>query len=181
MTQYIITATRVCSMGEPEVSIIDILDDKNKALSLFTSLVDDAMEDYGEELDNEMDITIDTEAGIARVYNSEDPLMDYYEIKIHTHQTADSTISPVMKQFMDLKSKHPDSLILFRSGDFYETYQQDAEKASDILGIILTNTKMKDPDGNSVKMAGFPCHALDTYLPKFIRAGERVAICDTTK
>ena len=84
-----------------------------------------------------------------------------------------------MKQFLDLKSKHPDALLLFRSGDFYETYQQDAEKASKILGITLTkSSKQKGPDGNAVKMAGFPYHALDTYLPKLIRAGERVAICD---
>ena len=78
-----------------------------------------------------------------------------------------------------MKSKHPDALLLFRTGDFYETYQQDAEKASKILGITLTkSTKQKGPDGNAVKMAGFPYHALDTYLPKLIRAGERVAICD---
>jgi DNA mismatch repair ATPase MutS len=85
----------------------------------------------------------------------------------------------MMKQFLDLKSKHPDALLLFRVGDFYETYQQDARKASQVLGITLTkSSKTKGPDGKPVEMAGFPYHALDTYLPKLIRAGERVAICD---
>lgn len=99
--------------------------------------------------------------------------------KAMKQESKQDELSPMMKQFLDLKSKHPDSLILFRTGDFYETYQQDAEKAAKILGIILTkSTKQKGPDGNAVKMAGFPYHALDTYLPKLIRAGERVAICD---
>lgn len=99
--------------------------------------------------------------------------------KVMKQESKQDELSPMMKQFLDLKSKHPDSLVLFRTGDFYETYQQDAEKAAKILGIILTkSTKQKGPDGNAVKMAGFPYHALDTYLPKLIRAGERVAICD---
>jgi len=99
--------------------------------------------------------------------------------KAMKQESKQEELSPIMKQFLDLKSKHPDSLMLFRTGDFYETYQQDAEKASKILGITLTkSTKQKGPDGNAVKMAGFPYHALDTYLPKLIRAGERVAICD---
>ena len=85
----------------------------------------------------------------------------------------------MLKQFMDLKKKHPDALLLFRCGDFYETYMQDAEKSSKILGITLTkSSKTKDPDGKPLAMAGFPYHALDTYLPKLIRAGQRVAICD---
>ena len=85
----------------------------------------------------------------------------------------------MLKQFLDLKKKHPDALLLFRCGDFYETYQKDAEKASKILGITLTrSSKTKDQDGKPLAMAGFPYHALDTYLPKLIRAGERVAICD---
>lgn len=88
-------------------------------------------------------------------------------------------LSPMVKQFLDLKKKHPDALLLFRCGDFYETYMKDAEKASKVLGITLTrSTKAKDPDGKPLAMAGFPYHALDTYLPKLIRAGERVAICD---
>lgn len=83
----------------------------------------------------------------------------------------------MMKQFMSLKAKHPDALLLFRCGDFYETYLQDAIDASKILGITLTkrnNGGSKDP----TEMAGFPHHALDTYLPKLVRAGRRVAICD---
>ena len=85
----------------------------------------------------------------------------------------------MVKQFLDLKKKHPDALLLFRCGDFYETYMQDAEKSSKILGITLTkSSKTKDPEGKPLAMAGFPYHALDTYLPKLIRAGQRVAICD---
>ena len=85
----------------------------------------------------------------------------------------------MVKQFLDLKKKHPDALLLFRCGDFYETYKDDAEKASKILGITLTkSSKTKDDQGKPLAMAGFPYHALDTYLPKLIRAGQRVAICD---
>jgi antirestriction protein ArdC len=99
--------------------------------------------------------------------------------KQETKAVAAIALSPMMKQFMDLKSKHPDALLLFRVGDFYETYQNDARKAANILGITLTkSSKSKGPDGKPLEMAGFPHHALDTYLPKLIRAGERVAICD---
>ena len=85
----------------------------------------------------------------------------------------------MLRQFLDLKQKHPDALLLFRTGDFYETYKEDAEKASKILGITLTkSTKTKDEQGKPLVMAGFPYHALDSYLPKLIRAGQRVAICD---
>lgn len=88
-------------------------------------------------------------------------------------------VYPILKQFLDLKKKHPDALLLFRCGDFYETYKDDAEKASRILGITLTkSSKTKDDEGKPLAMAGFPYHALDTYLPKLIRAGQRVAICD---
>lgn len=88
-------------------------------------------------------------------------------------------LSPMLKQFYDLKSKHPDALLLFRCGDFYETYQQDAQKASFVLGITLTRSNNRNtPDGKPMEMAGFPHHALDTNLPKLIRAGLRVAICD---
>lgn len=76
------------------------------------------------------------------------------------------------KQFTKLKEMHPDTLLLFRCGDFYESYQEDAESASRILGITLTRDKAGD------RLAGFPYHALDTYLPKLIRAGHRLAICD---
>ncbi len=85
-------------------------------------------------------------------------------------------LTPMMKQFYSLKSKHPDAIMLFRCGDFYETYAQDAVIASDILGITLT--KRANGQCQGVEMAGFPYHALDTYLPKLIRAGKRVAICD---
>lgn len=83
---------------------------------------------------------------------------------------AKLNVSPMMKQFQELKAKHPDATILFRCGDFYETYQEDAEVVAKTLGITLTN---KD----DIKMAGFPYHALDQYLPKLIRHGMRVAIC----
>ena len=82
----------------------------------------------------------------------------------------------MMKQFLDLKAKHPDAVMLFRCGDFYETYSTDAIVAAEILGITLT--KRANGKGKTIEMAGFPHHALDTYLPKLIRAGKRVAICD---
>ena len=88
----------------------------------------------------------------------------------------DVVLTPMMKQFFELKAKHPDAIMLFRCGDFYETYSEDAVVASEILGITLT--KCANGQGKSVEMAGFPHHALDTYLPKLIRAGKRVAICD---
>lgn len=90
-----------------------------------------------------------------------------------------AAVSPLVRQYLDLKRKHPDAVLLFRCGDFYETYKEDAVKASNILGITLTkSTSRKDDEGKPLAMAGFPYHALDTYLPKLIRAGERVAICD---
>ncbi len=86
-------------------------------------------------------------------------------------------LTPMMKQFFTLKAKHPDALMLFRCGDFYETYCEDAVAASKILGITLTRRNNGGSTGTT-EMAGFPHHALDTYLPKLIRAGRRVAICD---
>lgn len=88
----------------------------------------------------------------------------------------DIVLTPMMKQFLDLKAKHPDAVMLFRCGDFYETYSTDAVVASEILGITLT--KRANGKGKTIEMAGFPHHALDTYLPKLIRVGKRVAICD---
>ena len=85
-------------------------------------------------------------------------------------------LTPMMKQFLDLKAKHPDEVMLFRCGDFYETYSTDAIVAAEILGITLT--KRANGKGKTIEMAGFPHHALDTYLPKLVRAGKRVAICD---
>ncbi|MBQ7554756.1 MAG: DNA mismatch repair protein MutS [Bacteroidaceae bacterium] len=89
---------------------------------------------------------------------------------------ADIEMTPMMKQFLGLKAKNPDALMLFRCGDFYETYSTDAVEAAGILGITLT--KRANGKGKTIEMAGFPHHALDTYLPKLIRAGKRVAICD---
>ena len=88
----------------------------------------------------------------------------------------DIVLTPMMKQFLDLKAKHPDAVMLFRCGGFYETYSTDAVVAAEILGITLT--KRANGKGKTVEMAGFPHHALDTYLPKLVRAGKRVAICD---
>ncbi len=88
----------------------------------------------------------------------------------------DIELTPMMKQFLDLKAQHPDAVMLFRCGDFYETYSTDAIVASEILGITLT--KRANGKEKTVEMAGFPHHALDTYLPKLVRAGKRVAICD---
>lgn len=102
---------------------------------------------------------------------------EYHEELKRQQQSA--SVPPIIKQYNDLKQKHPDAMLLFRCGDFYETYKEDAVKASNILGITLTqHSKRMDDEGKPLKMAGFPYHALDTYLPKLIRAGERVAICD---
>lgn len=87
----------------------------------------------------------------------------------------DNGLTPMKEQFSQLKAKHPDTLMLFRCGDFYVTYCEDAVAAAKILGITLT--RRNDSTGIT-KMAGFPYHALDTYLPKLIRAGKRIAICD---
>ena len=98
------------------------------------------------------------------------------EEKERTVNEEEIVLTPMMKQFLDLKAKHPDAVMLFRCGDFYETYSTDAIVASEILGITLT--KRANGKGKTVEMAGFPHHALDTYLPKLVRAGKRVAICD---
>ena len=88
----------------------------------------------------------------------------------------DKELTPIMRQYVELKAKHPDAVLLFRCGDFYETYLEDAVIASRILGITLTRRNNGNNKGS--EMAGFPFHALDTYLPKLVRAGKRVAICD---
>ncbi len=90
----------------------------------------------------------------------------------------DIALTPMMKQFTEFKAKHPDAVLLFRCGDFYETYSTDAIIASEILGITLTKRSNGKGAAAALEMAGFPFHALDTYLPKLIRAGRRVAICD---
>ena len=99
------------------------------------------------------------------------------EIKQEVSQTPE--LSPTMKQWKDLKTKHPDALLLFRAGDFYMMLDKDARKGAEILGITVTrSSKEKNAEGKALETAAFPHHALDTYLPKLIRAGQRVAICD---
>ena len=91
----------------------------------------------------------------------------------------DALETPMMKQFRDIKAQYPDAVLLFRCGDFYETYAEDAVRASKILNITLTHrSNGANKEGKALEMAGFPFHALDTYLPKLVRAGLRVAICD---
>lgn len=100
----------------------------------------------------------------------ENILQDF--IKAHPeHKTV--SINPVMEQFKELKGKYPDAILLFRCGDFYEAYEDDAEVCAKRLGITLTRR-----GSDKTRMAGFPHHALDTYLPKLVRAGYRIAICD---
>ena len=91
---------------------------------------------------------------------------------------AKDGLTPMMRQFYDFKEKHPDAVLLFRCGDFYETYGEDAVVASEIMGITLTRRNNGKEGVAAIEMAGFPHHALDTYLPKLVRAGRRVAICD---
>ena len=86
------------------------------------------------------------------------------------------TETPMMKQFFSVKAEYPDALLLFRCGDFYETYGDDAIVASKVLGIVLTKRSNAAPD--SIPMAGFPHHSLDVYLPRLVRAGHKVAVCD---
>ena len=100
----------------------------------------------------------------------------YKKTIMATKKQNDNTMTPMMRQFFSMKNQHPDALLLFRCGDFYETYCDDAVEASRILGITLTRRNNGASAG--AEMAGFPHHALDTYLPKLIRAGKRVAICD---
>ena len=92
------------------------------------------------------------------------------------NQSASLVKTPLMKQYLSIKGKHPDAILLFRVGDFYETFGEDAIKASEILGITLT--RRANGAATFVELAGFPFHALDTYLPKLVRAGQRVAICE---
>ena len=87
-----------------------------------------------------------------------------------------SGLTPMMKQYFTVKAQHPEALLLFRCGDFYETYGDDAVLASKILGLVLTRRSNSSPD--SVPMAGFPFHSLDSYLPRLVRAGYKVAVCD---
>lgn len=90
-------------------------------------------------------------------------------------ERKEEKVTPLMKQYNAIKTKYPDALLLFRVGDFYETFGSDAIKASSILGITLT---ARNNGGSKLELAGFPHHSLDVYLPKLVRAGQRVAICD---
>ena len=96
--------------------------------------------------------------------------------KLLNKTTAAESETPLMKQFNGIKAKYPDALLLFRVGDFYETFGSDAVKTANILGIVLT--KRANGYASFIELAGFPYHSLDTYLPKLVRAGQRVAICD---
>ena len=107
------------------------------------------------------------------VGEAEDVSEDVPAQNVEEEKPAAAESSPLLKQFDELKKKHPEAILLFRCGDFYESYREDAEAIAQVLGITLTK-RSKD----NVKMAGFPYHALDSYLPKLIRAGKRVAICD---
>src|SRR5690554_1909695 len=84
--------------------------------------------------------------------------------------------TPLMRQYNSFKAKYPDAILLFRIGDFYETFGEDAIKASSILGIVLT--RRANGSASHIELAGFPHHALDTYLPKLVKSGHRVAICE---
>ena len=97
------------------------------------------------------------------------------EVEDNKPQNIKSSDSPLLKQYKDMKKKHPDAILLFRIGDFYEVFEEDAKITSDILGITLTTRAHRN---NKTLLAGFPHHALDTYLPKLVRAGHRVAICE---
>jgi len=110
-------------------------------------------------------------------FSKEKSIFAYYK-KAKTMATKKEELTPMMKQFFSFKAKHPDALLLFRCGDFYETYCDDAVASSKILGITLTRRNNGASEKPPIEMAGFPHHALDTYLPKLIRAGRRVAICD---
>ena len=113
-------------------------------------------------------------------------MADVSESKAQAEPSAESESAPqaeqaseqsaLAKAYESMKAKHPDAVLLYRCGDFYEAYGDDARTASEVLGITLTRTSRKDI---TAQMAGFPHHALDSYLPKLVRAGKRVAICDT--
>lgn len=90
-------------------------------------------------------------------------------------EQSEGKVTPLMAQYFKLKAKHPDAILLYRVGDFYETFGEDAEKAANVLGIVLTS---RNNGGSDIALAGFPYHSLDVYLPKLVRAGYRVAICE---
>ena len=97
---------------------------------------------------------------------------------VYVHITVKEPTCTLAEAYKGMKEKHPDSLLLFRVGDFYEAYSEDARTAADVLGITLTRRSGVPVDDEMRDMAGFPHHALDSYLPRLVRAGKRVAICD---
>lgn len=115
----------------------------------------------------------DANAALAEVGEAEQAPEDEPAPQVESVEPAPEEPSPIIKQFDELKAKHPEAVLLFRCGDFYESYREDAEVLAQVLGITLTKRS-----SDKLAMAGFPYHALDTYLPKLIRAGKRVAICD---
>ncbi len=96
-------------------------------------------------------------------------------LKAHTLAAKEKKVTPLMKQYNTIKTKYPDAMLLFRVGDFYETFGEDAIKAAQVLGITLT---YRNNGGDKLELAGFPHHSVNTYLPKLVKAGMRVAICD---
>lgn len=121
---------------------------------------------------------LDSDNYTIKLVESEDETFNVKEETKKDEEVKDE-LSPILKQFYELKAKYLDAVLLFRCGDFYETYWEDAEEVSKILGITLTkNTKRKDKYGKPLTLAGFHHYAIDNYLPKLIRAGKRVAICD---
>lgn len=114
--------------------------------------------------------------------NAESPETPKEVSQVSPAVSQEKQISPIMEEFIKLKQKHPDRLFLFKIGDFYETYKEDAVTTSNVLGIILTkSSSLLDNEGKPLEMAGFPAHSIDTYLPKLIRSGQRVAIYDSPK
>ena len=181
-----------------------IAEDKNEykkhlAATLFADILQKgqvqeqtASEKQGEETEvkQETQVSTDKHEEEHREYHEEENKQASSEEKKDIREEKEATVqrdnnatvekkeetkdSPIMKQWKELKAKHPDALLLFRVGDFYEMYEQDAKRVAEVLGITLTKRNTQA----GLYMAGFPHHALDTYLPKLIRAGERVAICD---
>ena len=113
---------------------------------------------------------------VASEAASKTAIFNFSIIHVAKNTTEKSSETPLMKQYNQIKARHPEAMLLFRVGDFYETFGEDAIKASRILGIILT--KRKNGAAAEMELAGFPHHSLETYLPKLVRAGQRVAICD---
>ncbi len=140
--------------------------------------VDGIAEDLRKALDESLHLRLNLE-----LYNSNgikpptpDPITHKPKESPKAEKKSSLTQTPLMQQYQEMKKKHPDAILLFRIGDFYEIFGEDAVKASEILGITLT--RRANGSDKYIELAGFPHHALDTYLPKLVRAGQRVAICE---